>query len=63
MRVRIDRDLCMGTESCVRWLPKVFAVDETGVAVVLDMSAEPPDLVAQVAGACPNGAISVDDES
>ena len=63
VRVRIDRDTCLSSQTCVRHLPDVFAIDDDGVAAVLPgaRDAEVVDLV-EAARACPVGAIEVLDD-
>ena len=34
MRVRVDRDLCIGAASCIALLPEVFELDEEAKAVI-----------------------------
>lgn len=36
IRVMIDRDLCIGSGTCVRLAPAVFALDDEEIAVILD---------------------------
>lgn len=76
MRVRVDRDLCIGAASCVALLPEVFELDEEGKAVLKRLSgnkssdwADMKDLPAEVkmvleaARACPTNAIIVEDDN
>ena len=62
--IRIDRDACMGSGNCQFWAPGVFDLDEDGVAIVLDPTAQPEDKVILAAQGCPTQAIRVyrDDE-
>lgn len=57
--IRIDRELCMGSGNCSFWAPGVFDLDNDGVAVVLDPSAQPEDKVVLAAQGCPTQAIAV----
>ncbi|MGH2651277.1 MAG: ferredoxin [Actinomycetota bacterium] len=57
--MRVDDGLCMGAQRCVYLAPKTFALDATGVAVVLDTSALPEVDLIEVARQCPNFAIIV----
>ena len=36
LRIEVDRELCFGFGDCVDTAPKVFALDEHNVAVVVD---------------------------
>ena len=58
--VRINRDECVGSGSCARWLPKVFALDSDGLAVVLDPHAASDDDIEDSAEGCPTQAIIVE---
>lgn len=75
MRVRVDRDLCIGAASCIALLPEVFELDEEGKAVikrlagdkssdwtdVKQLSAE-AQMVLEAARSCPTNAIIVEDD-
>lgn len=60
VRVRIDRETCLSSQTCVRHLPEVFEIDDEGVAAVLPAvrDADVVDLV-EAARGCPVGAIEV----
>ena len=63
MRIRIDRSLCTGHGRCFSLAPEVFAYDEEGFSV-LKLETITLDLEAAArrgAGACPERAITVDD--
>ena len=62
MRVRVDRDLCVGLGNCVAWAPTVFAFDEEKKAVVLDPSSVDDDTLLEAAESCPVNAIIVEDD-
>lgn len=65
MRVRVDREKCMGHAVCYRYSPDVFILDERGYNNVPDDYKVPPELEARTrkaAQACPEGAIIVIDE-
>lgn len=38
MKVRIDRELCIGISNCVAVAPSVFQLDKENIAVVIDPS-------------------------
>jgi ferredoxin len=62
VRVRVDRECCVGAGNCVRTLPAVFDQDdEWGLVVLLraDLPDAQQELVREVADLCPSGAISV----
>jgi ferredoxin len=58
--IRIDRELCIGAQNCVRRAPTVFAIDDEGLACLLVGDAEPALAeVLEAAHDCPTGAIAV----
>ena len=64
MRVRVDRDRCIGSGMCVLSAPEIFDQDEDdGVVVLLDE--RPPAgahaAVLDAAERCPAAVIAVDD--
>ena len=62
MKVRVDRDLCIGVGNCVAFAPTVFALDEENKAVVLDPSSVDNDYLLEAAESCPEQAIIVEDD-
>lgn len=57
MRVRIDRDKCIGAENCVVTAPSVFVLDDDGKARLLDTTDVADDLLWLAAELCPTEAI------
>ena len=49
----------MGSGNCVFQAPGVFALDDDGIAVVLDPAAAPEESVRIAAARCPSKAITV----
>ena len=62
MKVRVDRDLCIGVSNCVAFAPTVFALDAENKAVVLDPSSVDDDSLLEAAESCPENAIIVEDD-
>ena len=62
MKVRVDRDLCIGVGNCVAFAPTVFKLDEENKAVVLDPSSVDDDTLLEAAESCPEQAIIVEDD-
>ena len=63
MKIRVDRDLCIGVSNCVAIAPTVFKLDEENKAIVLDPSSVDDDTLLEAAESCPeNAIISEDDE-
>lgn len=61
--IQVDRDICAGFGECVTLLPQVFALDEDGLAVVLDPEAAEVDQLIEAADICPVSAILLFDEN
>ena len=59
LEITIDRDTCMGSGNCVFWAPGVFDLDDEGIAIVVDPTAQPEDKIVHAAQGCPTRAISV----
>jgi ferredoxin len=62
MKVRVDRDMCIGVGNCVAFAPTVFALDEENKAVVLDPSSVDDGTLLEAAESCPENAIIVEDD-
>ncbi|MHC5002252.1 MAG: ferredoxin [Planctomycetota bacterium] len=61
VRVRIDRDRCVGSTICVQVTPGVFALDERRQSTVTDPDGAGPDEILKAAEECPVSAIIVED--
>jgi ferredoxin len=61
MKVRVDRDLCIGVSNCVAVAPTVFQLDKENKAVVLDISSVNEDKIMSAAESCPVSAIIIED--
>ena len=57
--VRLDRDVCMGSGNCMYEAPGAFALDDDGIAFVVDPAAAGEDKVLLAARTCPSRAITV----
>jgi len=62
LKVRVDRDLCIGVGNCVAYAPTVFKLDDENKAVVLDPSSVDEDTLLEAAESCPENAIIVEDD-
>jgi ferredoxin len=62
MKVRVDRDLCIGVGNCVVFAPTVFALDEQKKAVVLDAASVDEFTLLEAAKSCPEAAIILEDD-
>lgn len=63
MKVRVDRELCIGVSNCVAIAPTVFKLDEENKAVVLDPSSVDDQTLLEAAESCPEKAIIVEDDA
>ena len=59
VRIEVDRELCFGFGDCVDTAPKVFALDEGNVAIVVDPDGASYDLIVEAAQNCPVDAITL----
>ncbi len=57
--VRIDRELCIGSENCLRYAPATFETDGEGKATLKPEPRDPDDVIAVAVSACPVGALSL----
>jgi len=62
VKVRVDRDLCIGVGNCVAYAPTVFELDEENKAVVLDPASVDDDTLLEAAKSCTENAIIVEDD-
>ena len=60
--IDVDRDLCIGSATCVRLAPGAFALDDDEIATVRDASAVGVDKLRLAADACPTRAITIADQ-
>jgi ferredoxin len=61
LHIEVDRELCFGFGDCVATAPRVFALDEHNVAIVIDADGAAPDLIVEAAQNCPVDAITITD--
>ena len=62
MKVRVDRDLCVGIGNCVAIAPAVFQLDNDNKAVVQDISSTKEEIILSAAESCPFNAIIVEND-
>ncbi len=62
MKVRVDRELCIGIANCVALAPTVFQLDQENKAVVLNPSSVGNNALLEAAQSCPVYAIIVEDD-
>ena len=59
--VRIDRDVCIGAENCLRYAPKTFETDDQSKAVLKSGPWDPDETIRVAVTSCPVGALSIAD--
>ena len=62
MKVKVDRELCIGVSNCVAIASTVFKLDDQNKAVVLDSSSADEPTILEAAESCPENAIIVEDD-
>ncbi len=62
MKVKIDREKCIGAGNCVAVAPTVFDLDEEYKAVVLDALSVDEQTLLDAAKSCPVKAIIIEDD-
>ncbi len=63
MKVRVDRNVCIGASNCVAVAPTVFQLDDSKIATVLDPTTVRDDALWEAAEACPVSAVILEDDS
>lgn len=59
LAIRIDRELCLGTENCLRYAPNTFETDEQGNWALKSEPWDPEDVIRVAVSSCPVGALSI----
>jgi len=62
MKIRVDRELCIGVSNCVALAPSVFQLDDENKAVVLDPSSADDQTIMEAAESCLQNAIILEDD-
>ena len=62
MKIRVDRDLCIGVGNCVAYAPTVFKLDDENKTVVLDPSSVDNETLLEATESCPENAIIVEND-
>lgn len=63
MKVRVDKELCIGIGNCVAVAPTVFELNEENKANVLNSNSVDDNALLEAAESCPQNAIIVDDDA
>lgn len=62
MKVKVDRELCIGVSNCVAIAPTVFKLDDQSKVVVLDPGSVDEETLIEAAKSCPENAIILEDD-
>ena len=61
MKVKVDQSICVGSQDCVNACPEVFKMEgDKAVAHAAEVPKEAEDRCQTAEGACPAGAISIE---
>jgi ferredoxin len=63
LRIKIDRDLCVGFGDCVAEAPDAFKLDESGIVVFVAPDEVDRERLIRASDVCPVDALTVWDES
>lgn len=63
IRIKINRDLCIGAAACILIAPDVFQLDEEGKVYLVDADSADAQTIIDAAKSCPVVAISIEDEN
>jgi len=62
MKVKVDRELCIGISNCVAVAPTVFKLDDQNKVVVMDPGSVDEETLMEAAKSCPENAIILEDD-
>lgn len=62
MKVKVDRELCVGISNCVAIAPTVFKLDDQNKVAVLDPTSVDEETLIEAAKSCPENAIIIEDD-
>ena len=62
MKITVDRTKCEGYAKCIQATPKVFKLDKTMIAEVIDSKGDSDEKILLAAKICPTKAIRLEEE-
>ena len=62
MKITVDRTKCEGYAKCIQATPKVFKLDKTMIAEVIDPRGDSDEKILLAAKICPTKAIGLEEE-
>ena len=63
MKVKVDRDLCIGLGNCIAHAPTAFALDKQNKVYLLDPKSVDDKILMDAAESCPVNAIIIEDDT
>jgi ferredoxin len=60
MKVRVDRELCIGVSNCVALAPTVFRLDDQNKVMLVDPDSVDEETLMEAAKSCPENAIIIE---
>lgn len=61
LKIKIDREVCIGASACIAAAGKTFALDNEGKSTVIDPGGDPEEAIREAAAACPTAAIFLEE--
>ena len=61
LKIKIDRDACIGAAACVASAGKTFALDAEGISTVIDPDGDSKEQILEAESGCPSMAITVEE--
>jgi ferredoxin len=62
IKVRVDKSVCIGSQTCILIDPETFALDSDGLSYVFNPNATNIDEIQEAADNCPVSAIIIEKE-
>ncbi len=63
LKLRVDRDLCIGAATCIAIAPQTFMLDSEAKAIIIDTAElDTDEIIIDSAKGCPVAAIIIEDE-
>jgi ferredoxin len=63
MKIKVDRELCIGISNCVAVAPTVFQLDAERKAIIVDTASVDDKKLTEAAESCPQNAIILEDDN
>lgn len=61
MKIKINKEKCIGCGLCMAICPQVFALGDDGKAMIVEVADDKADCISTAKDGCPVGAISVEE--